>query len=54
MNAERTSGTGMDQWNWNLQDWGKENFNASIIEKETQEINKNRETDNNNNNKKVQ
>ena len=30
MNAERTSGTGMDQWNWNLQ--GKRKI-ASITEK---------------------
>ena len=45
---EWTSGTRI------CNDGGKENFNASITEKGTQEINKNRETDNNNNNNKVQ
>ena len=32
--AERTSRTGV------CRDWGKENFNASITEEETQETNK--------------
>ena len=45
---EWTSGTGI------CNDRGKENFNASITEKETQEINKNRKTDNNNKKKNVQ